>query len=262
MKYNLKNIANETGFSVSTVSRFLCGKRRYYNQKEKLIFKTANKYNYPYIHNFYNNGIKLKVSLILNIQKGEFFSSLLSDFHIAAKDSNCDIEIIDMKNELVSGNRDIFSNKLLQYLTESLEKGSQSILFLNRRGSFSSMQCRKCGSLATCARCNLPYTYHSQLHKLICHRCSRRRRFYGKCLKCGANEVYYGGIGTQQVIANLNRHFPEVSTIRWDSDTAKNIKEHERILEEFRSNSNFSWDANDSKGTTFPQCYIGGCRSG
>ena len=148
-----------------------------------------------------------------------------------------DIEIIDMKNELVSGNRDIFSNKLLQYLTESLEKGSQSILFLNRRGSFSSMQCRKCGSLATCARCNLPYTYHSQLHKLICHRCSRRRRFYGKCLKCGANEVYYGGIGTQQVIANLNRHFPEVSTIRWDSDTAKNIKEHERILEEFRSNS-------------------------
>jgi len=148
-----------------------------------------------------------------------------------------DIEIIDMKNELVTGNRDIFSNKLLQYLTESLEQGSQAILFLNRRGSFSSMQCRKCGSVANCTRCSLPYTYHSQLNMLICHRCSRRRRFYYKCLKCGAGEVYYGGIGTQQVVANLNRHFPNVSTIRWDSDSAKNIKEHERILEEFRSNS-------------------------
>ena len=155
-----------------------------------------------------------------------------------ASDRNMpDIEIVDMKNELVSGNRDIFSNKLLQYLTESLEKGSQAILFLNRRGSFSSMQCRKCGTVSTCTRCNLPYTYHSQSSKLICHRCSRKRRFYGKCLKCGNNEVYYGGIGTQQVVANVNKHFPEVSTIRWDSDTAKNIKEHERILEEFRSNS-------------------------
>lgn len=120
MKYNLKNIANETGFSVSTVSRFLCGKRRYYNQKEKLIFKTANKYNYPYIHNFYNNGIKLKVTLILNIQKGEFFSSLLSDFHIAAKDSNCDIEIIDIKKN------DFLFNKI-ESLTEN--KDGLCILF-------------------------------------------------------------------------------------------------------------------------------------
>ena len=113
MKYNLKNIAQETGFSISTVSRFLCGKRRYYNQKENHIFKIANKYNYPYIHNFYNNGIKLKISLIMNIRKGEFFSSLLSDFHIAAKDSNCDIEIIDInKNELLENKiKSLIENK-------------------------------------------------------------------------------------------------------------------------------------------------------
>ena len=52
MKCTLKDLAHETGFSVSTVSRFLCGNRRYYNQKEKLIFDTANKYNYPYNQNF------------------------------------------------------------------------------------------------------------------------------------------------------------------------------------------------------------------
>ncbi len=148
-----------------------------------------------------------------------------------------DIEIVDMKSELVSGNSNIFSKKLLQYLTETLEQGSQAILFLNRRGSFSSMQCRRCGSVATCKRCSLPYTYHAQLDRLICHRCSQKRRFYSKCLKCGNDDVYYKGIGTQQVVANLNKYFPNISSIRWDSDTAKNIKEHERILEQFRSNS-------------------------
>ena len=161
----------------------------------------------------------------------------IKDREYSSNGSMPDIEIIDMKNELVSGNRDIFSNKLLQYLTKSLEQGSQSILFLNRRGSFSSMQCKECGRVANCPSCNLPYTYHSQSHRLICHRCLRKRRFYGKCFKCGASEVYYRGIGTQQVVANLNRHFPNVSTIRWDSDTARNVKQHESILEEFRSNS-------------------------
>ena len=91
----------------------------------------------------------------------------IKDREYSSNGSMPDIEIIDMKNELVSGNRDIFSNKLLQYLTKSLEQGSQSILFLNRRGSFSSMQCRKCGSLATCARCNLPYTYHSHPYLML-----------------------------------------------------------------------------------------------
>ena len=120
MKCTLKDLARETGFSVSTVSRFLCGKRRYYNQKEKFIFDTANKYNYPYIQNFYNNGIKLKISLITTIRKGEFFSALLSDFHLAAKKSNCDIEVIDIEKE------DFIYNKI-EYFAEN--KDGLCILF-------------------------------------------------------------------------------------------------------------------------------------
>ena len=155
----------------------------------------------------------------------------------ATVDGMPEIEIVDMKRELISGNRSIFSRKLLGYLSNSFEQGSQVILFINRRGSFSSMQCRECGSVATCGRCSLPFTYHAEIDKLICHRCAQRRRFFLKCLKCGNDDVYYRGIGTQQVVANINKHFPDISAIRWDSDTAKNIKEHERILEEFRSNS-------------------------
>ncbi len=119
MKCTLKDLARETGFSVSTVSRFLCGKRRYYNQKEKIIFDTANKYNYPYIQNFYNNGIKLKISLITTIRKGEFFSALLSDFHIAAKNSNCDIEVIDIEKN------DFLNNKI-----EPLAKNKDGLCIL------------------------------------------------------------------------------------------------------------------------------------
>jgi len=110
MKCTLKDLARETGYSISTVSRFLCGKRRFYNKKEKVIFDTANKYNYPYIQNFYNNGIKLKISLITTIRKGEFFSALLSDFHLAAKNSNCDIEVIDIeKNDFLYNKIDSFA---------------------------------------------------------------------------------------------------------------------------------------------------------
>jgi LacI family transcriptional regulator len=99
MKNTLKDIALDTGFSISTVSRFLSGKRRYYNAKERIIFDSANKLKYPYIQNFYNNGVKLKVALVTTILKGEFFSLLLSDFHIAAKNSNCDIELIDIEKD-------------------------------------------------------------------------------------------------------------------------------------------------------------------
>lgn len=102
MKCTLKDIASDTGFSISTVSRFLSGSRRYYNSKEKAIFNSANKINYPYIQNFYNNGIKLKVALVTTITKGEFISLLLSEFHIAAKNTNCDIELINLeKNEFI-----------------------------------------------------------------------------------------------------------------------------------------------------------------
>jgi len=99
MKCTLKDIALDTGFSISTVSRFLSGSRRYHNSKEKIIFDSANKINYPYIQNFYNNGIKLKVALVTRILKGEFISLLLSDFHIAAKNSNCDIELINLEKD-------------------------------------------------------------------------------------------------------------------------------------------------------------------
>jgi len=119
MKSNLKTIALETGFSLSTVSRFLCGKKRSYNQKEKYIFEVANKYNYPYIHNFHKHGIKLKVSLVMNIEKGEFYSSLLSDFRIAAKESNCNIEIIDIDKD------DLLENKI-----ESLVEKSDGLCIL------------------------------------------------------------------------------------------------------------------------------------
>jgi LacI family transcriptional regulator len=120
MKHTLKDIALDTGLSISTVSRFLSGHRRYYNYKERLIFDSANKLNYPYIHNFYNNGIKLKIALVTTILKGEFISLLLSEFHIAAKNSNCDIELINIE-------KDEFIQDKIESLTQ--EKDGLCILY-------------------------------------------------------------------------------------------------------------------------------------
>jgi LacI family transcriptional regulator len=137
MKYTLKDVALDTGFSISTVSRFLSGNRRYHNKKERIIFDSANKLKYPYIHNFYNNGIKLKVPLITTIRKGEYFSALLSDFHIAAKNSNCDIEVIDIeKNEFINGKIESFVEEKdgLCILFPDIDKDDCNILetYLNK----------------------------------------------------------------------------------------------------------------------------------
>ena len=120
MKCTLKDIASDTGFSISTVSRFLSGTRRYHNSKEKIIFDSANKLKYPYIQNFYNHGIKLKVALVTTILKGEFISLLLSDFHIAAKNTNCDIELINLE-------KDEFLKDKIKVLTK--EKDGLCILY-------------------------------------------------------------------------------------------------------------------------------------
>lgn len=122
MKHTLKDISDDTGYSISTVSRFLSGKRRYRNDKEFEIFKSANKLNYPYIQNFFTNQNKLKVALVTTIKKGEFFSALLSDFHIAAKDSNCEIELIDIEKN------DFFYNKIKSL---TIEKDGLCIFFPN-----------------------------------------------------------------------------------------------------------------------------------
>ena len=144
-------------------------------------------------------------------------------------------EIADMRQELKDGNRDFFSRLLDKEMESCLSAGNQLMLFLNRRGSATQMQCRNCGHQVRCAACDVPLTYHRGAQRLICHYCGVRRRIPRMCPKCLTYRLSYYGIGTQSVADALERRFPDINVLRWDRDATRNIGEYRKLLDEFRS---------------------------
>ena len=146
-----------------------------------------------------------------------------------------DIRIVDMRRELREGNAGIFSRPLKSALDACLQEGSQAMLFLNRRGSASYVQCRGCGGTVECRRCAMAMTYHEDRTRLVCHRCGYRRVPPPACPRCGGHRLSYRGIGTQSVVAEVERLYPGVSVSRWDRDAIVGPKAYEELLEQFRS---------------------------
>ena len=145
------------------------------------------------------------------------------------------VEIVDMRSELRAGNRSIFSSPLSAAMARCLDAGSQIILFLNRRGSASYVQCRSCGQSLRCRRCDVAVTYHRRAGRVICHYCGYRRLPPTKCPKCLSYKLSYYGVGTQSVVDEVASRFPNAKTLRWDRDTAKGPRASEELLEKFRS---------------------------
>ncbi len=130
------------------------------------------------------------------------------------------VEMVDMRRELKEGNRSIFSRALSRALGTCLARNEQAILFLNRRGSASVVQCRDCGHTLRCSGCDTPLTYHSDGH-LLCHQCNRRRRPVTSCPQCRSPRIRYLGLGTQRVVQELSRLFPGEPVLRWDRDAVR-----------------------------------------
>ena len=145
------------------------------------------------------------------------------------------VEVVDMRRELREGNRDIFSRSLVSAMDECLDAGGQIILFLNRRGSASSMQCRSCGLALRCRRCDIALTYHRGADRIICHYCGYRRIAPAKCPKCLSYRLSYYRAGTEAVVEEVSRRFPESKVLRWDRDTTRSPRAHEELLARFRS---------------------------
>ncbi len=145
------------------------------------------------------------------------------------------IEVVDMRQELREGNRGIFSRSLKSVLGRCLQSGDQAILFLNRRGTASYLQCRGCGSTVDCRRCDIAVTYHEDKARLICHHCGYRRVPPSNCQVCGYHRLGYRGIGTQSVVAEIGRLYPGARVLRWDRDSVSNPRAYEGLLEKFRS---------------------------
>lgn len=143
------------------------------------------------------------------------------------------VEVVDMRHELKTGNRSIFSIALLQSLERTLEDGHQALLFLNRRGSATVVICRDCGFVVRCPNCDIPFTYHSADTRLICHRCDKRAVSPRACPVCESQRIRYLGVGTQRVEEEVTRMFPRARVLRWDRDVTGGKGSHARILQSF-----------------------------
>lgn len=143
------------------------------------------------------------------------------------------IEIVDMCNEFRSGNTSPFSTSLLERLNNIVENGKQAILFINRRGFSSFMMCRDCGYIPKCDACDVSLVYHKNDNQLKCHYCGKRYHAINTCPNCGGHDLKYGGVGTQQVVEELNKLFPNTPIFRMDNDTTQTKNAHGNILKEF-----------------------------
>lgn len=144
-----------------------------------------------------------------------------------------DVRIVDMKRELRKGNGGCISSVLREELQKNIERGEQSILFLNRRGANRLITCPECGYIYTCPNCSVSLTYHSANKRLMCHYCGHSQRLEGACPDCGG-ALSHVGAGTQKVAEELTELFPDVQVLRMDTDTVAPVGSHEVLLSRFR----------------------------
>ena len=148
------------------------------------------------------------------------------------------VRVIDMRSaarkEKGAG---IFSPQLREAILQRLEKNEQVMLFLNRRGWSSSLQCPECGFVAECPNCSVSLTYHRAAQQLMCHICGHIETAPKKCpeTKCGNVAIRFSGLGTEKVEAALEKGFHSARVKRMDSDTLKRKEDYRRILGDFRT---------------------------
>ena len=152
-------------------------------------------------------------------------------------------QIVDMRIEIQDGHREMLSRPLLEALNENVSRGEKSILFINRRGSASFVQCVDCGRIRTCPSCQTPLTLHRNPRqgggsRLQCHYCSYSIGAARQCRDCGGSGIARRAAGTEGVEESVQGFFPNTPIIRWDSDTARNAAEHTKLLDEFQSDGN------------------------
>jgi primosomal protein N' (replication factor Y) len=146
-----------------------------------------------------------------------------------------EVDVVDMKEELKEGNRSLFSRSLIKEMTEALAHNEQVILFLNRRGTATFVQCRKCGFVFRCSRCTATLTYHSITKKMICHHCNYVSAVPVVCPKCLSQNLSFLGVGTQRLEEEVRQLFPSVRALRWDSDMISRRRAHEELLAKIRA---------------------------
>ncbi len=147
------------------------------------------------------------------------------------------VEVVDMRQELQQGNRSIFSRSLQNALEQLHTSGQQGILFIPRRGHSTFVSCRSCGYVIECPNCDVSLSYH-YTHEgadelLRCHYCNFGSLHPKNCPECSSPYLKFFGTGTQRVTLDLEKQFPQLRFIRFDSDTTRTKDAHRILLTKF-----------------------------
>jgi len=140
-----------------------------------------------------------------------------------------------MREELKAGGRGLFSRRLAQVVNEAVARREQVILFLNRRGGATFIQCRRCGFVLRCRRCEVALTHHFAEDVLVCHQCHAKAPVPRACPNCRSPQISFLGTGTEKLEQEVGLTFPRARHLRWDSDVTSGQTSHEEILHKFRS---------------------------
>ena len=147
------------------------------------------------------------------------------------------VRVVDMRQAARAGKGPpLFSPQLKEAITQRLERGEQTILFLNRRGYSTSLQCPTCGHVCGCPNCSLSLTYHRPEQNLRCHLCGYVERVPTLCPneKCKNPAIRFAGTGTQRVEEVLGKLFPKARVKRMDADVMKRKEDYRQVLGDFR----------------------------
>lgn len=149
------------------------------------------------------------------------------------------VRVVDMRQEARKGNgkgTPVFSVPLREAILQRLERQEQTMLFLNRRGYSTSLQCPLCGFVAGCPNCSVSLTYHRHKLRLCCHVCGHEEPAPKECPEptCRNPGIRFAGLGTERLEDTLQKLFPKARVARMDSDTLQRKEDYRRILTEFR----------------------------
>jgi primosomal protein N' (replication factor Y) len=146
------------------------------------------------------------------------------------------VRVVDMRQAREKG-PPLFSPQLKEAIHQRLDRGEQTILFLNRRGYSTSLQCPKCGYVANCPNCSVALTYHRIDQRLSCHICGHNEKVPAVCPepKCKNPAIRFAGTGTQKVEEVLAKLFPKARIKRMDADTMKRKDDYRHVLGDFRA---------------------------
>ena len=144
-----------------------------------------------------------------------------------------DVLISDMRGLVREGRTGVIGPQLESELIDTLDKGRQAILFLNRRGNSRVIGCALCGWVPECPSCSTSMTYHSVSGRAMCHYCGASVKITGKCPVCGGESLFTETPGTQKVEQELHEKFPSARVLRMDADTMHTKGAHEKLLSQF-----------------------------